>query len=72
MEAFGLMEIETVAAQARADHVLDRMFNVAHYLCDRGPVLKHGHTFGLSTDERIRLSHRPSRWKRPEALFLEW
>jgi hypothetical protein len=73
MKAFGLMEIETVAPRTRADYVLDRMFNAAHYLCDHGPVLKHGHTFGLSANEKIRISQRHSRWQRAgDVLFLEW
>ena len=73
MKAFGLMELETVAPRARADDVLDRMFNAAHYLCDRGPVLQHGHTFGLSANEKIQITQRRSRWQRPgEGLFLEW
>ncbi|AKU95846.1 hypothetical protein AKJ09_02510 [Labilithrix luteola] len=73
MTAFGLMEIETIAPRAQTDHVLDRMFNLAHYLCDSGPVLEHGHTIGLSADERVEISHRPSRWKRPgNVIFLSW
>jgi hypothetical protein len=72
MKALGLMEIETVAPRERAEHVLDRMFNAAHYLCDHGPVLKDGDTFGLSANEKIRISHRPSRWQRSgDVLFLE-
>jgi hypothetical protein len=72
MKAFGLMEIETLAPRKRADFALDRMFNAAHYLCDRGPVLKDGHTFGLSANEKIRISYRRSRWQRSGAvIFLE-
>jgi hypothetical protein len=72
MKAFGLMEIETASPYTRADYALDRVFNAAHYLCDHGPVLKDGHTFGLSAGEKIRISHRPSRWQRPgNVMFLE-
>jgi Domain of unknown function (DUF4261) len=73
MKAFGLMEIETVAPRQRADYALDRIFNAAHYLCDHGPVLKDGETFGLSANEKIRISHRTSRWQRSgEVIFLEF
>jgi hypothetical protein len=62
-----------MAPVASVDHALDRVFNAAHYLCDHGPVLLDGQTFGLSADERILISHRPSRWKRPgDVLFLEF
>jgi hypothetical protein len=36
-------------------------------------VLEDGHTFGLTADEKIRISHRPSCWKRPgRVIHLEW
>jgi len=70
MTALGHMEIEAVAPRASADHVLDRMFNVAHYVCDHGPVLRDGHTFGLSAQEKIRIAHRPSRWKREGTVLV--
>jgi hypothetical protein len=58
--------------RARAEYALDRVFNAAHFLCDHGPVLKDGETFGLSASEKIRISHRPSRWERsPDVIFLE-
>ncbi|MDQ3037762.1 MAG: DUF4261 domain-containing protein [Myxococcota bacterium] len=72
LETFGLMELECVGTRASAPHVLDRMFDVAHYLCDRGPVLEDGQTIGRSDAERISARHRPSRWKRPgKVIFLE-
>jgi hypothetical protein len=64
MKALGHMEIEAVAPRASADYVLDRIFNAAHYLCDHGPVLLDGQTFGLSAQEKIRIRHRRSRWNR--------
>lgn len=72
MKALGHMELESIAPRAAADHVLGRLFNAAHYLCDHGPVLLDGQTFGLSAAEKIEISHRPSRWKRPgDVVFLE-
>jgi hypothetical protein len=72
IESLGLMEIESVASTASVDYALDRIFNAAHYLCDHGPVLLDAQTFGLSADERIRISHRRSRWDRAgEVIFLE-
>jgi hypothetical protein len=72
MTAFGLMELETLAPRRMANHVLNRLFNAAHYLCDHGPVLEDGQTFGMSETEKIGISHRPSRWKRPgHVIFME-
>lgn len=72
MKALGHMEIESTSPAASVDHVLDRIFNAAHYLCDHGPVLLDGQTFGLSANEKIRISHRRSRWAREgDVIFLE-
>jgi hypothetical protein len=73
LAAFGLLEIETIAPRAKVDHVLARIFNAAHYLCDHGPVLLDGQTFGLNPTEKIGISHRPSRWDRKgKVIFLEF
>jgi hypothetical protein len=72
MQALGHLEIETVVPRDLGEHALDRVFAVAHYLCDRGPVLSDGDTVGFIAGEKIRISHRPSRWDRPgPVLFLE-
>jgi hypothetical protein len=71
LKTFGLMEIECVGGDA--PRLLDRAFNAAHYLCDRGPVLEDGNTFGLTATERVPVSHRPSRLKRDEkVIYLEF
>jgi hypothetical protein len=51
---------------------LEALFNIAHYLCDKGLVLKDGDTIGLSATEKKRVRHRPSLWGRAEpVLWLE-
>lgn len=62
MKAFGLMEIEALNSSRSAKELLDRVFNVCHYLLDHGPVLKDGDTIGMSATEKIRVQHKPSNW----------
>lgn len=62
MEAFGHMDLEVPKSRQKPEAILDLAFNAAHYLLDNGPVLKDGHTFGTSADQKIKVRHVPSRW----------
>jgi hypothetical protein len=57
MVAFELMEVEFPHCSLDAQTLMDRAFNIAHYLLERGPVLAHGHTIGISATEKFRVSH---------------
>ncbi|NLX94977.1 MAG: DUF4261 domain-containing protein [Rhodopirellula sp.] len=59
---FGLMEIEVHGSYKDPEFLMDRVFNIAHYLLDNGPVLEDGETIGLSDDEEIPVHHGPSMW----------
>jgi hypothetical protein len=72
MTALGFVEIETVLFRDLGGYALDRIFDVAHYLCDKGPILLDGQTFGLDAGERIVISHRPSRRGEGDVIFLEF
>ena len=56
----GHMELEFPHSSFDPQTLVDRAFNIAHYLLDHGPVLAHGHTIGISAAERIAISHGPS------------
>ena len=55
-----LMEVEFPLAQLDPQTLMDRAFNIAHYLLDHGAVLAHGHTIGISNDEKFKVSHAPA------------
>lgn len=55
-----LMEVEFPHARVDPQTLMDRAFNIAHYLLDNGPVLANGHTIGISTEEKFKVSHVPS------------
>ncbi len=54
------MELEFPHSAFDPQTLVDRAFNIAHYLLDHGPVLAHGHTIGISAAERLNISHAPS------------
>jgi Domain of unknown function (DUF4261) len=55
-----LMEVEFPRARLDPQTLMDRAFNIAHYLLDHGAVLEHGHTIGISTEEKFKVNHAPS------------
>ncbi len=61
LSAFDLMEVEIPHSALEPQTLVDRAFNIAHYLMERGPVLEDGHTLGISTDEKFEIRHIPSK-----------
>ena len=57
LEEFGHMEIEVAGSRRDPRALIDRVFNVALYVLDKGAVLQDGETFGASDDEKIEISH---------------
>jgi hypothetical protein len=51
------MEVEFPHARMDPQTLMDRAFNIAHYLLDHGPVLASGQTIGISHDERFMVRH---------------
>ncbi|HEX7896966.1 MAG TPA: DUF4261 domain-containing protein [Planctomycetota bacterium] len=62
LDAFGHMDLELPKSRQKPEALFDLAFNAAHYLLDRGPVLKDGDTFGTSAEQKIKVRHVPSRW----------
>ena len=60
LEEFGHMEIEVAHSRRDPRALIDRVFNVALYVLDKGAVLQDGETLGASDDEKIEISHVPS------------
>lgn len=65
LRAFDQMELEVLQCGYSPADLVDRLFNCAHYLLDKGPVLLDGHTIGLSAEERIEVRHLPSHFGQP-------
>lgn len=69
MQAFGHMELEVPKSRQRPEAIFDFAFNAAHYLLDRGPVLKDGDTIGTSPEQKVRVRHVSSRWGHPGKIL---
>lgn len=72
LNRLGPMEIEGASRRLQPWEMLEKVYDVAHYLCQSGPVLNDGDTVGASEAERIRVHHRPSVWDREPVIFLEF
>lgn len=69
MQSLGVMEIEIQDAKHVPPVLIDKAFNLAHYLLDNGPVLKDGDTFGVGPNERMKIRHSASFVERGEKVY---
>ncbi|HMP02277.1 MAG TPA: DUF4261 domain-containing protein [Gemmatales bacterium] len=60
MEALGHMEFETENAPEQPGELRDRLFALASYLVENGPVIKDGDTVGQDASEQIRVVYADS------------
>lgn len=65
MEYFGLDEFEIVDSRAELGDLRERLYNLAGYVLENGPVLKDGHTVGNSVAERIKIRVGKSKLGKP-------
>jgi hypothetical protein len=60
MESLGHMEIETEDSPEPPGELRDRLFGLANYVLDAGPVIRDGDTIGEDANERIRVVYSDS------------
>lgn len=60
LPSLGHMEIEIPSIDMQPGELRDWLFNIIFYLLEKGPVLKHGETIGVSAEHKIRIQHCPS------------
>ena len=72
MAAFSLPEIEVYNTRQQPQFVYERVYNIAYYLLENGPVIHDGETVGMSQDEQYKVRIGPSRLEpRIRALQVE-
>ncbi|MGB9688757.1 DUF4261 domain-containing protein [Thermogutta sp.] len=72
MAAFSLPEIEVYNTRQQPQFVYERVYNIAYYLLENGPVIHDGETVGMNEDERYKVRIGPSRLEpRIRALQVE-
>lgn len=60
LSALGHMEIETRSSEEPPGELRERMFGLANYLIESGPVIQDGDTIGEDADERIKVVYSDS------------
>jgi len=69
MEALGHMEFETLQSPEPPGELRERLFGLACYLIENGPVIRDGDTFGESADERIKVIYSQSAFGNPKQVM---
>ncbi|MFN0058714.1 MAG: DUF4261 domain-containing protein [Planctomycetota bacterium] len=60
LEPLGLMELEVRQSRRPKENIYGWSFNIAHFLLEKGAVLKDGEAVGANPREWIRIYHLPS------------
>jgi hypothetical protein len=63
--ALGHMEIEIPKIKMPPGELREWAVNIAYYLLEKGPVLKHGNTIGMTATQQIKIRHMPSLFGHP-------
>jgi hypothetical protein len=61
----GHMEIEIPRIEMDPGELREWLLNIMYYLLEKGPVLKHGETIGMSAEQQIRIRHCESSFGHP-------
>jgi len=61
LRSFHQREIEAHGAHRDRQFLLDRVFDVVHYLLEKNPVLRHGETIGTTDEEKLPITIGPSK-----------
>ena len=72
LEPFGVMELEGCTRRLEPKVLMGKIYDLAHYVCQSGPVLNDGDTIGESEHERIRIRHTESIWPRGKVVRVEF
>lgn len=68
MHAFGHKELEIIDSRMGIGDLRMLVFDTIGYLLENGPILKHNQTFGRTADERHRVEHTMSKFRRGVAV----
>jgi hypothetical protein len=60
LSALGHMEIEIPRIDMEPGELREWLVNIIYYLLEKGPLLKHGETIGMTAEQQIRIRHCPS------------
>lgn len=66
---FDIMEIEIIKSKKQPNVLIDKAFNMGHYILDNGPVVKNGDTIGFTAGEKIKILHKNSMWDKSDKVY---
>jgi hypothetical protein len=70
---FGLMELVADASPEAPGDLHERLYNLAAYLIQNGPVIRDGDSIGNDADEKIRVVYSPSSFGHVgQVMRLQW
>jgi hypothetical protein len=69
LSALGHMEIEIPRIDMEPGELREWLLNMMYYLLEKGPVLKHGQTIGMTAEQKIRILHCPSSFGHPGTVI---
>ncbi len=69
LRPFGHKELEIIESRRDVGDLRMTALNLAGYVLQNGPVLKHGDTFGASETERIKVQHTMSKFRLTKRSF---
>ena len=64
-----MMEIEIVKSKNPPGVMIEKAFNLGHYILDNGPVIKNADTIGFNANEKIKVLHRHSMWDKTKKVY---
>ncbi len=65
----GHMEIEIPRIAMEPSELREWLLDIMYYLLEKGPVLKHGETIGMTAEQQIRIRHCPSQFGHPGTVI---
>ncbi|WP_299456821.1 DUF4261 domain-containing protein [uncultured Microscilla sp.] len=62
LSEFGKMELEVSHSEQTLTDIYGFLYNISHYLLAHSPVLKDGETIGMTAEQKVMMTHQPSRY----------
>lgn len=66
---FGHRELEIIDTRMPLGDLRMFVFDTMSYLLTRGPILKHGQTFGRTAEEKLKIEHTTSQFRQGEPVL---
>jgi hypothetical protein len=69
LSELGHMEIEIPRIDMEPGELREWLLNIMYYLLEKGPVLQHGQTIGMTAEQQFRIRHCPSKFGHPGTVI---